>query len=738
MEENQRKKRKKVVNDVTMNLEKTISLKTITPKTRKIKPSDLDLTQAKAKSKPKSVNDIYKSEDSANFSTKAPSYQTIYFQVEEKKFPLRRKLELIRMAGTGVLILFILNLFSIYQRGVVLKNDVVAEASNGLESLVQAGELAKKANFNTAGDSFENAKLSFESAQDTLGFLQTNQDLFYTREQNINSVHHLLMAAQEISTAGENFTLGIKNLQNLPTLFLQTNVALGSKLNTDQKPQSLTEKLKSDLKYLETAHENLISADEHLKQVSPDILPKELKAKLITGKQTVKALIQIMEKTEEKIPVFLDLLGDRYPHRYLVLLQNDAEARPTGGFIGSYIIIDLNDGYITKFQFNDVYDSDGQLKDPIPAPEEISKLTKYWRLRDSNYSPDFSISAEKAAWFLQKQKGPSVDTVIAINQSFLKNLLNVTGPVNVEGLQAPLTAENYNLLLSYIVESKLTGETTPKRILEKFIQSFQHELFSSTHFKETLLSFIQGTKQKKILFYSRKEEVQKLFDEYALSGKINPLGTKEDYINITPISIGGNKSDAYTVQQVVHNTLIGKDGSLSDEVTIRRRHTWTERTFEDWKYMLKPFGYTEIPDHLKEILGAGPNRVNMKIYVPLGSTLEKVVGIEKEKVTVGEDKELGLTFFLFEQLTIPGAESQVTLTYNLPAKLNLLPADTYKLSIQSTPSFNPVRFEKNIFTQTGIDILKAYPEGFKLTETGFLTYSAQLTSNTYLSALIAN
>lgn len=103
----------------------------------------------------------------------------------------------------------------------------------------------------------------------------------------------------------------------------------------------------------------------------------------------------------------LELLGDRYPERYLVLLQNDSEARPTGGFIGSFMIVDINDGYITKMDFHDVYEFDGQLSEDIPAPEDIAKISKNWRLRDSNYSPISPYPPRKPPGSCRKRRVPA-------------------------------------------------------------------------------------------------------------------------------------------------------------------------------------------------------------------------------------------------------------------------------------------------------------------------------------------
>ena len=49
------------------------------------------------------------------------------------------------------------------------------------------------------------------------------------------------------------------------------------------------------------------------------------------------------------------ILGWDAPRRYLVLTQNPAELRPTGGYIGSYGIVTFDKGRITERMFQDVF-----------------------------------------------------------------------------------------------------------------------------------------------------------------------------------------------------------------------------------------------------------------------------------------------------------------------------------------------------------------------------------------------
>lgn len=685
------------------------------------------------------LNDIIPVKNDKNRSGLRESNGELFFHYIDrpKKRGLDKVHETMRLASAGVLILFILNIINVYQRGMEVGHNVIASASSGYEDLMQGGKQAQNADFLSAEQNFTDAEKSFADAKGSIAFLQTHSDSFFAKEKTITSVQNLLSAAKNIASAGQDFSRGVQSLEKLPELFILANTHLKDDQKEAKVAPSLTEKLKEDLSYIQKAKAKIDQAGLELSRVSAEVIPVNLRSKLTDAQGKVEKLRSVLNEAESKIPAVLDLLGDRYPHSYLVLLQNDTESRPTGGFIGSVMLIDVNDGYITKFDFKDVYDFDGQLKEEIAAPEDIASITKYWRLRDSNYSPDFPLSAEKAAWFLQKEKGPSVDTVIALNQSFVGRLLEITGPVGVEGLQSALDKSNYQLVLSYIVESKLNGENSPKIVVNKFIKAFQKKLFTSNdNWKRVLAEFIRGINEKSILMYSRHREVQDLFDEFGLSGRVIQEPSN-DYLNVTVTSIGGNKSDLYIKQNIEHNTIINPNGDVIDEVTVVRRHTWNQEIMNDWQKELKKFGFNEISETVKNILGRGTNKAMMKVYAPAGSVLLDVEPLNSLVVETKYDKEIQKTYFMFPMNVDPGIEKKVTIRYQLPQKLKMYPVDTYRINIQRQPGLVISNLVKQVIFKPGFKSYAQYPKDtFKTYDSGNVYYEGKLETDLYLSAVV--
>ena len=98
----------------------------------------------------------------------------------------------------------------------------------------------------------------------------------------------------------------------------------------------------------------------------------------------IREIVDLAVKGIEILPEFLGTDGKR--REYLVLLQNEAELRPGGGFIGSLGFLSFEGGYLLNFEVKDVYEADGQLKGHVEPPEEIKTYLGEagWYLRDAN------------------------------------------------------------------------------------------------------------------------------------------------------------------------------------------------------------------------------------------------------------------------------------------------------------------------------------------------------------------
>ena len=138
------------------------------------------------------------------------------------------------------------------------------------------------------------------------------------------------------------------------------------------------------------------------------------------------------------------ILGWEGPRRYLVLTQNPAELRPTGGYTGSYGIIGFDRGRVVERTFRDVFLLDFPWDFPYVAPPR--ELTDYllgpnqpWQFADANWSPDFPTSAQDALRLYANESGDErLDGVLAITTYTIDEFLKLTGPIAVPEYDATI------------------------------------------------------------------------------------------------------------------------------------------------------------------------------------------------------------------------------------------------------------------------------------------------------------
>jgi hypothetical protein len=139
------------------------------------------------------------------------------------------------------------------------------------------------------------------------------------------------------------------------------------------------------------------------------------------------------------------LFGFSGRRTYVVLGQDSAEQRPTGGFIGSAGLISFDQGKLSFQEYRSSYDFDGVDAPPLVAPPAIQAYLHgcCLYLRDANMSPDFPTTARTVLDFVARDLGVHADGVISFDNDAVTYLLKALGPLQVAGYPTPVTAENW-------------------------------------------------------------------------------------------------------------------------------------------------------------------------------------------------------------------------------------------------------------------------------------------------------
>lgn len=183
--------------------------------------------------------------------------------------------------------------------------------------------------------------------------------------------------------------------------------------------------------------------------IDASVLPERVRARL-------DQLDRMLDRPELNALASVDLsagmaaLGESAPATYLVVFQNPAELRPTGGFPGTMALVTFDRGQLAQYQFFDSHElTDAYLQHRqtvVPQPWPIQRFFPQngFLLHDALWWPDFPRSAQQFMSMYAETGWPPIDGVIAVQPEVASLLVGVTGPfgVDFEGQPFQITADN--------------------------------------------------------------------------------------------------------------------------------------------------------------------------------------------------------------------------------------------------------------------------------------------------------
>jgi len=154
---------------------------------------------------------------------------------------------------------------------------------------------------------------------------------------------------------------------------------------------------------------------------------------------TVLPEAEIAAEAARVVPAMLGAQGER---RYLMLFGSPGETREFGGFVAGYALLGVNDGRFTLIAAGGVNDllleERVPLADPESFPAEFVNADPVAFPQNFTNSPNLSVVTRAVTEILPDFAGAPIDGVIYADPYALGALADLTGPVTVEGLDAPL------------------------------------------------------------------------------------------------------------------------------------------------------------------------------------------------------------------------------------------------------------------------------------------------------------
>ena len=307
---------------------------------------------------------------------------------------------------------------------------------------------------------------------------------------------------------------------------------------------------------------------------------------------------------------------------YVLLFQNTEELRAAGGFLGSYAKVELRDGALENFKIEDIYVPDGQFGWFIEAPtgaKEYLSGGDGLRLRDANWHPDFPTSAQQILTYLAFGKEAGLDGAIAINLPVVEEILDVTGDIYIHDYDQTITKTNFSNVARADRDQFFPGSVQKQHFLATFFNQLLIELQNLNTDQQQLLAkkIITSAMKKDLQFFSHDQDLQLLFEELNISGKIYQA-ENASYLMLVESNVGINKANQHLDRAV--------DLEITDENAL------IEVTFVNRN--LPPSSKNKNPDEADHL-----GYVNYQRIILSPETDIKEIIFDDQKIT-GWDEEL--------------------------------------------------------------------------------------------------
>lgn len=362
----------------------------------------------------------------------------------------------------------------------------------------------------------------------------------------------------------------------------------------------------------------------------------------------------------------------------LVLFQNNLELRPGGGFIGAFGIVKIFNGKVTSIETHDVANFDGRIPNTVKPPypmEQTLKVTS-WKLRDSNYSPDFETNAKKAEEFYQMGGGQEqFDAVIGLTTNVLTSMLTVTGPIQIDGYPGTYDSGNAIISLEYQVEKAFEQQGISRGDRKSIMTELANEIekrvadFSVSQKLSMAKILLEDLNAKDIMLYFKDQDMQRFVQESHWAGQVNQT-YQGDYLMVIDANLGAFKSDYY-VKRSIEYTVDFSGEKPQAHLKITYNHTAETK---DW--MTK--------DYL----------TYLRVYVPEGSWLSDAKNFDN----VHYGNEFAKRYFGAIVRVPIGSEKIVEINYVLPEKIT---EPDYSLLVQKQAGVKNIPIAVHIIGKGG-------------------------------------
>src|SRR4051812_40531917 len=362
-----------------------------------------------------------------------------------------------------------------------------------------------------------------------------------------------------------------------------------------------------------------------------------LTPQLADGVRTLSAQLKhVRDPLANAVPglqVLPAMLGQNEPKQWLVLLQQDAEARGTGGLVGAFALVTADHGRLTL-------DSTAQRaalsNRNIPARAVPQELRDLWgkditEWAGLNLSPNFPWTGQLVSAGWNSKNKSKVDYVAALDQYAVAALLAGTGPVQIG--KDTVSSQNAVGYLSRGVYQRYPDYRDVDRATQTLVsETFKRIEGGRLELEDLVKAIPDQATQRRMLVWAADPNEELTLQGLSVGGALpsNPGPFAMAVVN----NGGGNKMDAYLKVHTDYQPGACTAGSRIGTMAV---------TLQD---VARPAALTRYQSVRSDLLNkgaktwvVGSNRILLDLYGPVGASapLDTVDGVAQPP-SIGTDR----------------------------------------------------------------------------------------------------
>jgi hypothetical protein len=267
------------------------------------------------------------------------------------------------------------------------------------------------------------------------------------------------------------------------------------------------------------------------------------------GLARAEQLVGVADRAARLLPT---MLGANGPRDYLLLFQNNAEVRATGGMPGAYLVVHADDGQITITDQGTAA-GDLQIFEPPVTDLEPELLALYTDRpaifpADVNLTPDFPTAARLAREMYRKRSGLTVDGVLATDPVALSYLLKVTGTVQVPR-GGSLKADNAVRVLLSEAYARYPDPSDQDAYFARAARAIFNALLADPGSPESMVTELaRAAGERRLLVWSAEEAEQEQLTGTVLGGRLPDDDAATPTVGVFLNDGGGAKLSYYLTE----------------------------------------------------------------------------------------------------------------------------------------------------------------------------------------------